>query len=234
MLERLERKVLPRPDKPGLFAGWPGALQTHRFLLALSDSFTRLRLFVTHIYYENIVNLVQSISFQLMKYSSVHPSSSILQRNWNKFLMKGRNLHYYMCCHFTENRTNLFLLLKTKRKKNHNPSLKGKQYQNEKFVVSHHESHARDSPEFLLWEICIQTHKRDLSEEEALPLSLEQIPTADGCQMSSEMQMDLKRLWAHLQVIFPAIYFPCKGNNLQGLTAAVILLWRRTNRIATM
>lgn len=52
VLERMERKTLPRPDDPELPGGRLVVLQTHRFLLAFSVSFTRLRMLGTHIYWE--------------------------------------------------------------------------------------------------------------------------------------------------------------------------------------
>lgn len=76
--------MLPRPDDPELSGGRLVMQQAHTFLLAFSISFTRLRMLVTHIFYENIV---QSLPTQVVKHYSVHPNSSLLGRSWNKFLM---------------------------------------------------------------------------------------------------------------------------------------------------
>lgn len=76
--------MLPRLDDPELSRGRLVTLQTQRFLLAFSISFTRLRMLVTRIYHENIV---QSLSTQVVKHYSLHPNSSLLGRSWNKFLM---------------------------------------------------------------------------------------------------------------------------------------------------
>jgi len=75
--------MLPSLDDPELSRGRLAVLQTHRFLLVFSVSFTRLGRLVTHIHYENIVQLLPT---QVVKHCSVHPNSSLLGRSWKQFL----------------------------------------------------------------------------------------------------------------------------------------------------
>lgn len=106
---------------------------------------------------------------------------------------------------FHRNGENYFLLLKMKwKKKNLQPQPKRKQYQNHKYAVSHNESRARDSPAFLLLDICIKAYKRDTPS-----FTL----TNTYCWWMSYELWDAN---GPQKAVGPsASYFPCNGSDLQ-------------------